>query len=108
MKKYKPLLWGTFTAGITLLVCFHFSGAADFPNGGGSALEVRAAAGRSREPMKQWHTAEYRRAREKWEVERHGFNLGVPERAYANAMNQRLRMEAQSLRERAAGISKPA
>ncbi|HEV3112363.1 MAG TPA: hypothetical protein VGY99_17895 [Candidatus Binataceae bacterium] len=36
-------------------------------------------------------------AREKWEMERHGFHLGVPPNAYANAMDQRRRMEAVSM-----------
>jgi hypothetical protein len=119
MKKYRPLLWSTLIAGMALLVCFHFLGAAEPPSKGPSTLPSVAESGRpkfdprlvapvSQQLNKSWHTADYRRAREQWEIERHGFNLGVPKDAYANAINQRLSMEAQSLTERAAGISKPA
>jgi hypothetical protein len=95
MKNVRALLWSILAVFIVLLMCFHFLNAAEAP----AANIKNRIADRSKEvtsssPLTAFHVRE----RERWEIERHGFNLGVPRDAYNNAMKQRLRMEAASLK----------
>ncbi|MGO9062120.1 MAG: WD40/YVTN/BNR-like repeat-containing protein [Candidatus Binataceae bacterium] len=120
MKKFQPLLWSVFAAGVTLVVCLHYysSNAARTGSSTPSRQSVRKVALRqgafhsdgdsdrsSHGDRDEGEDDAF--AREKWQLERHGFNLGVPPHAYADAMAQRRRMEAQALavRSRAAAPS---
>jgi hypothetical protein len=110
MKKIQPLLWSLFAAGLTLAVCLHYYS----PNGterGWSAsarkyarkaalheTSLRRDADLDRSPERDSEGAEDDAlARERWQIERHGFNLGVPPHAYADAMAQRRSMEAAAM-----------
>jgi hypothetical protein len=106
MKKIHPFLWSLFAAGVTLAVCLHYYS----PDGalGGSRIAAWKSALKVRLRQASIHpeadpdqsgpeeTEDDELARQRWELQRHGFNLGVPKDAYAKAMNQRLRMEVVS------------
>jgi hypothetical protein len=119
MKKTPALLWSLLAAGLTL-VCLHYysSGAwlaqSTIASASPEALQsvvlhegtLRSKAEIARsEPDDHDGAEDDAFAREQWEIARHGFNLGVPQNAYANAMAQRRRMEAVS---RAALAVRPA
>ena len=110
MKKFQPLLWSVFAAGVTLVVCLHYysSNAARTGSSTPSRQSVRKVALRqgafhsdgdsdrsSHGDRDEGEDDAF--AREKWQLERHGFNLGVPPHAYADAMAQRRRMEAAAM-----------
>ena len=110
MKKFQPLLWSVFAAGVTLVVCLHYysSNAGQTGSTTPSRQSVRKVALRQgafhsngdsdRSPHVDRDEGEDDAfAREKWELERHGFNLGVPPHAYADAMAQRRSMEAAAM-----------
>ena len=117
MKKFQPLLWSVFAAGVTLVVCLHYysSNAGQTGSTTPSRQSVRKVALRQgafhsngdsdRSPHGDRDEGEDDAfAREKWELERHGFNLGVPPHAYADAMTQRRgwRRTAMAVRSRSA------
>ncbi len=96
MKNFQqPLFWAVFAAALTIFGSLYFSG-------GLTLAEEHSPRG----PYRTHSTGFSQRAvpdlknrileRERWQIQRHGFHLGVPRDAYAKAMNQRLRMEAVS------------
>jgi photosystem II stability/assembly factor-like uncharacterized protein len=117
MKKLKPLLWSLFAASLALIPCLHYLAAPQsrsMNQGSSENYSKSSQPGPLRlqpvvaQPAEGREAEDDAMARERWEIARHGFELGVPQNAYANAMNQRLRMEAASTRARAAGIAEPA
>ncbi len=113
--KIKALFWSLFAASLTLLVCLHYSRSLRQSAPEGSLPEaIEHASSRTQASSKAEGVGETEAsaeddavAREQWVMSRHGFNLGVPPHAYADAMAQRRRMEAASMavRSRAATSS---
>jgi hypothetical protein len=100
MKKFTALLLSSFAAGLTVLVGLYYTGEASiFSRDNAHSPESRqsrqSADSRGRTGQAQSDAL----GRGRWEMMRHGFNLGVPRDAYANAMAQRRRMEAASMAE---------
>ncbi len=108
--KSKAALWSLLVACLTLLASVYFSQAhpehfgispAPVTDAAGRVAAHRTASGGA-QPVEA--AEDDPMAREEWELQRHGFHLGVPKDAYAKAMNQRLRMEAESTRAMAQGL----
>ncbi len=112
--KSRAVLWSLLASSLTLLAAIYFSKVTD-ARSGRSSVPLRETAARAAEHPSNAAGAgrvelgeDNPMAREEWELRRHGFDLGVPTQAYANAMNQRLRMEAASRTAMtAAGVAGP-
>jgi hypothetical protein len=116
MKKLTALVWSTIAAVLVLFLCFHFVNASAAGlktnlsglSGGATGSNAQAVGVPALGVARLRLTPADRRRRERWQIERHGFNLGVPNGAYAKAMKQRLRMEAAAIRSGAANITRAA
>jgi hypothetical protein len=91
--KSKAVWWSLLASSLVLLTAFYFSQAQEGHSNISPApiaqTTVRASEHPSNTPSAERVEAgeDDPMAREEWELRRHGFHLGVPRQAYANAMN---------------------
>src|SRR5215469_6213642 len=109
MNRISPLLWSALAAALMLLVCFGYGRPSANRLASPKTLHGRTMQSghlQTRPPLDPASVTKGEKreaeddplAREQWQLMRHGFHLGVPKDAYAKAMNQRLKMEAESIR----------